>query len=145
MNTENRVILAVEDSDEDYAAFCRVMREFSPNHPVYRVSDGDDALDYLYHNGNYTDPSTSPRPSVVLMDLNLPGTDGRSVIQQVKQDSLLKMIPIVVLTTSASPKDIEACYRYGVNSYMVKPIGVDALKITVQEFFQYWFNIVILP
>ncbi len=135
----------VEDSNEDYTAFMRMIQEFSVTHPVYRACDGEDALDYLYRQGNYADSAISPRPSLILMDLNLPGTDGREVIQQIKQDADLQSIPIVALTTSSNPKDIEACYRYGVNSYLLKPIGVEALRNTIRVFFQYWFESVVLP
>ncbi|MEC4816156.1 MAG: response regulator [Scytonema sp. PMC 1069.18] len=143
--TTNQVILVVEDSDEDFAAFTRVMKEAAFSCLMYRTCNGDDALDYLYRQGSYTDPRSSPRPSVILIDLNLPGTDGREVIEQLKQDETLKMIPIVVLTTSSSPKDIEACYRYGVNTYILKPFGVDALRKSIQNFLSYWFETAVLP
>ncbi|WP_414581947.1 response regulator [Scytonema sp. PCC 10023] len=147
LNTQNinKAILLVEDSDEDFAAFSRMLWEAAFFNPVYRTCDGDDALDYLYHQGEYADPATSPRPAIILIDLNLPGTDGREVIEQVKQDEALKSIPIVVFTTSSSPKDIKSCYQYGVNCYMLKPIGVEALRKTVRIFLDYWFKTAVLP
>jgi CheY-like chemotaxis protein len=144
-SSSNQVMLVVEDSDEDFAAFTRAMKEATFPCFVYRTCDGDDALDYLYRQGVYTDPVQSPRPSLILIDLNLPGTDGREVIEQLKQDKTLKNIPIVVLTTSSSPKDIEACYHYGINAYMLKPFGVDALRKSIQIFLHYWFETVVLP
>jgi CheY-like chemotaxis protein len=145
LSDSNQIILVVEDSDEDFAAFTRVMRTSAFKNPVYRVEDGEEALDYLYQTGSYSKPSTAPRPTVILLDLNLPGTDGREIIQQVKQDEALKSIPIVVFTTSSNPKDIETCYRYGVNSYLLKPIGSQALINTIQDFFHYWFEVTVLP
>lgn len=138
-------ILVVEDSDADFEAFKRVTNKLSIKNPIYRCSNGDEALDFLYHAGEYTKAETAPRPAVILMDLNLPGTDGRDLIEQLKKDQDLKLIPMIVLTTSANPKDIEICYQYGVNSYMLKPIGTKALMKTIQDFFHYWFEAVVLP
>lgn len=138
-------LLVIEDSDEDFEALCRVMQRQTVANPVFRCTDGDKALDFLYHTGAYQDAQFAPRPSIILLDLNLPGTDGREVIQQIKQDNNLKNIPVVVLTTSANPKDIEICYRYCVASYILKPIDINRLVETVQGFITYWLDIVILP
>lgn len=138
-------LLVVEDSDEDFSTFIRIMRECEFQHPVYRACDGEDALDYLYHRGVYHDPQAAPRPAIIVMDLNLPGTDGREVIEQVKQDQTLKSIPIVVLTTSDNPRDVGSCYHFGINSYMVKPMGMSAFRRTIQDFLHYWFNAIVLP
>ncbi|MGK7901270.1 MAG: response regulator [Hormoscilla sp.] len=145
MNQKNKIILVVEDSDEDFTAFTRIMQELDSPHQITRVEDGDEVLDYLYHEGAYADPKTAPRPAIILMDLNLPGTDGREVIQQVKQDDRLKDIPIVAFTTSSKARDIEDCYNYGVNSYMLKPMGVTLLRETIRELFDYWFKYAVLP
>ncbi len=147
LNTDhhNYVILVVEDSDEDFTAFTRALRDASFVCSLYRACNGDDALDYLHRQREYANPTISPRPALVLVDLNLPGTDGREVIEHIKQDRLLKSIPVIALTTSSSPKDIEACYQYGVNCYMLKPIGVEALRKTIRNFLDYWFNTVVLP
>ncbi|MCX7593473.1 MAG: response regulator [Fischerella sp.] len=138
-------ILVIEDSDEDFEALRRVMFRQQVLNPIFRCSDGDEALDYLYHTGAYSDPQTSPRPSLMLLDLNLPGTDGREIIQQIKQDENLKNIPIIVFTTSANPRDIEVCYRNSVASYILKPIDINRLKQTLQSFLTYWLDIVVLP
>ena len=138
-------LLAVEDSDEDFEAFGRMLRKASIPNPIYRCSDGDEALDFLYHTGQYIDSVKAPRPGIILLDLNLPGTDGREVLEQIKQDNALKIIPVVVFTTSSNPKDIEVCYQYGVNGYILKPIDVKKLTRTLQVFIDYWFESVILP
>ena len=137
-------LLVVEDSDEDFEAFGRMLRRSSIPNPVYRCTDGDDALDFLYQTGDYINANTQ-RPAIILLDLNLPGTDGREVLEQIKQDQDLKSIPVVVFTTSSNPKDIEVCYRYGVNGYVVKPINVNQLMRTIQIVIDYWFEAVILP
>lgn len=144
-NTLTQPLLVVEDSDEDFEALRRMMRQSAVTTPVYRCLDGDDALDFLNHTGEYGDRAQAPRPSVILLDLNLPGTDGRDVLKQIKQDSILKIIPVVVFTTSSNPKDIEVCYQYGVSGYIIKPMDVDKLKRGIQTFINYWFKTVILP
>jgi CheY-like chemotaxis protein len=138
-------LLVIEDSDEDFEALCRVMQREGVFNPVFRCTDGDEALDFLYHTGSYSDPQTAPRPSIIVIDLNLPGTDGREVISQIKEDKNLKYIPVIVLTTSSNPKDIEICYRYCIASYILKPIDIDRLVKTIQTFLTYWLDIVILP
>ncbi len=138
-------LLIVEDSDEDFEAFGRFVRCAKISNPVYRCVDGEDALDFLYRQGDYQDLEQAPRPSIILLDLNLPGTDGREVLEQIKQDDKLKTIPVIVFTTSSNPKDIETCYRFGVNSYVLKPINVDKSKEVMQSIVDYWFNIVVLP
>jgi len=138
-------LLVIEDSDEDFEALRRVMNRQAVMNPVFRCTDGDDALDFLYHNGPYTDPQVAPRPSIILLDLNLPGTDGREVLEQIKQDQDLRIIPVVVFTTSSNPRDIEICYRCCVASYILKPIDINRLVQTIQSFITYWLDIAILP
>ena len=138
-------LLVIEDSDEDFEALCRVMYKQAVVNPVFRCTDGDEALDFLYHNGSYSNEQSAPRPSIILLDLNLPGTDGREVLEQITQDENFKNIPVVVFTTSSNPKDIEICYRYCVASYILKPIDINRLVQTIQTFITYWLDIVILP
>jgi CheY-like chemotaxis protein len=138
-------LLVIEDSDEDFEAFSRVLHQHAVINPIFRCTDGDEALDYLYRTGIYGDPQTAPRPSIILLDLNLPGTDGREILQQIKQDEQLKNIPVVVFTTSSNPKDVDICYRHSVASYILKPIDINRLVETIQSFITYWLDIVILP
>ncbi|MGH1396285.1 MAG: response regulator [Trichormus sp.] len=138
-------LLVIEDSDEDFEALWRLIQKEKILNPIFRCVDGDEALDFLYHNGDYNDPQTAPRPSIILLDLNLPGTDGRDIIAQIKQDPEMKSIPIVVFTTSSNPKDIAICYQYSVASYILKPIDINRLATTIHNFLTYWLDIVILP
>lgn len=138
-------LLMVEDSDEDFDVLRRFLLEASLESPIYRCVDGEDALDFLTNKGIYADSRIAPRPSIILVDLNLPGTDGREVIEQLKQDDTLKTIPVVVLSSSANPKDIEFCYKVGVNAYLVKPIGLQKFRHLAQVFVENWFEITILP
>lgn len=138
-------LLIIEDSDEDFAALKRMIAKARIFNPVYRCEDGEEALEFLYHEGEYRDAALSPRPSLIVLDLNLPGTDGREILADLKQNSELKTIPVVVFTTSSNPKDIEVCYLNGVNGYIVKPMDVDRLQGIVQIFLNYWFEAVELP
>ena len=142
---QTQPLLLVEDSDEDFEAFGRIIRKSAVTHPIYRCSDGDEALDFLYKTGEYANFTQTPRPAIIVLDLNLPGTDGREVLAQIKQDEDLKTIPVVVFTTSSNPKDIESCYRNGVNGYIIKPIDVTKLRKTIQILIDYWFEAVVLP
>jgi CheY-like chemotaxis protein len=147
-NSTHPVILIVEDSDEDFYSFLRATKklDFLARSPYrfLRFQDGDEALDYLFRLGEYEELD-SPQPVAMLLDLNLPGTDGREVIQEIKQNSNLKMLPIIVLTTSRNPQDIETCYRYGANSYLLKPMGTAEMQQTIQLLFKYWFHLAIMP
>lgn len=138
-------LLIVEDSNEDFEALQRFLQRSSLTIPIQRCVNGDQALAFLYRTGNYEKLQSAPRPSLIVLDLNLPGTDGREVLRRVKQDSNLKTIPIVVFTTSNNPKDIEECYQYGVNSYIVKPINFAQLKRGIQALVDYWFEVTTLP
>lgn len=138
-------ILLVEDSPEDFEATLRAFRRSGLKNSVIRCEDGDEALDYLRRRGKYADPAQSPRPGVILLDLNLPGTDGRQVLAEVKGDEHLRDIPVVVLTTSADERDISACYRAGANSYIQKPVDIDGFMKAIERLNGYWFEVVILP
>lgn len=138
-------ILVVEDSPEDFEATVRAFQKSRLRNPVYRCMDGDDALDYLFQRGKYSDPASAPRPGFVLLDLNLPGTDGREVLRAVKSDPDLKAIPIIVLTTSSDERDIRACYQDGANSYVTKPVDLDGLVKAIQRLKDFWIELAVYP
>ena len=139
-------LLVIEDSDEDFEALNRIMRKSCRFEvPTLRCVDGDDALDFLHREGCYADRPSTEAPGLILLDLNLPGTDGREVLSHIKQDEQLKTIPVVVMTTSSNPKDIEECYRSGVNSYMLKPTNIEQLKTSIRLFIDYWYKVVVMP
>ncbi|HEY1065845.1 MAG TPA: response regulator [Pirellulales bacterium] len=140
-----QVILVVEDSEEHYEAVLRAFRKTEIPNPVHRCEDGDEALDYLFHRGRYSEYSSSPRPAVVLLDLNLPGTDGREVLDAIKRNESLRSLPVVVLTTSSNPSDIQLCYRTGAASYIIKPISFSDFLKTIETLKSYWFDTVALP
>ena len=138
-------LLIVEDSDADFSVLNRFLQKLSFNSPIHRCYDGEDALDYLYHKGNYQDNLAFPRPSLILLDLNLPGTDGKDVLEEIKQDENLKIIPVVVFTTSSNPQDVQACYQRGANNYILKPMDLSEMREKVESLLNYWFNVSTLP
>ncbi len=144
-DTLSQPILLVEDSPEDFETTERAFRRSGLKNPIYRCADGDEALDFLYRRGKYADPQQAPRPGVILLDLNLPGTDGREVLSEIKNDPDLKQIPVIVLTTSKDERDIEVCYRCGANSYIQKPVDLEGFMQAIERLNDYWFEVVILP
>lgn len=136
------LILIVEDSDEDFEATARALRRSGLGNPIERCEDGDEALDFLFQRGAFED---AERPGIILLDLNMPGTDGREVLQEVKADKLLKTIPVIVLTTSDDPRDIRGCYEAGANSYVHKPVNLEGFMAAIQRLRDYWFEVVLLP
>ncbi|PSF39556.1 two-component system response regulator [Aphanothece hegewaldii CCALA 016] len=133
-------LLVAEDSDEDFAVFQRFMKRLDVQNPIYRCSNGDEVLDFLYLEGDYQGQTEIPRPSVILLDLNLPGLDGRELLKKIKQDESFRKIPIVVFTTSSNPDDVELCYQRGANGYLIKPVGTPELQKTIQSFVNFWLE-----
>ncbi len=145
MSEETSNILIVEDSPEDFEATVRVLRRSGLKNPIFQCIDGDDALDYLYRRGRYADPEVSPRPGIILLDLNMPGTDGREVLEEIKMDPRLRRIPVVVLTTSGDERDINMSYDRGANSYLQKPVDLEGFVRAITMLKGYWFEITVLP
>ncbi len=138
-------LLVVEDSDEDFEAFCRGWHQSTATNAIHRCTNGDEALDFLRRTGKYTRSHPLVQPGLILLDLNLPGTDGREVLTEIKQDENLRSIPVVVFTTSSNPKDLEICYQQGVNSYIIKPIDVTKLMNIINLIVKYWLEVNSLP
>lgn len=145
MHNSKQPILVVEDSAEDFETTIRTFRKSGLHNPVYHCVDGDDALDYLYRRGEYSAEKSAPRPGIILLDLNLPGTDGREVLSVVKNDQNLKSIPIIVLTTSSYEDDIAGCYQSGANSYVQKPVDLQGFVEAVALIKSFWFELVLMP
>lgn len=134
-------VLVVEDSNEDFETFQRLLTKISWCIPIHRCHNGDRALEFLRQAEGDTVPDNGFHPSMIVLDLNLPGTDGREVLRQIKQNNQWKTIPVVVFTTSNNPKDIDICYEYGVDKYIVKSIDFSQLKQNIQEFADYWLEV----
>lgn len=136
-------LLIVEDSDEDFEAIVRAFRAIVADDIEFkRASDGDEALEVLENTGP---PPLEPMPKVVLLDLNLPGTDGREVLEEVKSTKRLRELPVVVVSASSDPKTIAECYRRGASGYVVKPMDFSRLEELVRNIKSYWLDSVELP
>ncbi|GAB2869305.1 response regulator [Hymenobacter ruber] len=137
-------ILVVEDSMEDFTALSRAFRKNAVPNPVLRCEDGDQALEYLKGYGKHPE-YPSQLPVIIMLDLNMPGTDGRAVLDVLKNDPALHTIPVIVFTTSSNRTDIAECYRLGANSYLTKPIGYAELEEKVRLIIRYWLEASELP
>jgi len=145
MVTPNQPILLVEDSPEDFEMTVRSLQKAGLKNPIHHCCDGDEALDYLYRRGAYADSPNTPLPGIILLDLNMPGTDGREVLEELKNDEALGLIPIIVLTTSADERDVQDCYSMGANSYIQKPLDFEGFMKAMSGLKDYWFEVVVLP
>jgi CheY-like chemotaxis protein len=146
MNSDSRQsILIVEDSDDDYFATERAFKKSCLLNPVYRCTNGDQALDFLFRRGVYADSESAPRPGMILLDLNLPGTDGRDVLGIIKSDQNLNLIPVIVLTTSDAEQDVARCYAAGANSYVKKPVNLTGFVEAIARLKEYWLEVALLP
>jgi two-component system response regulator len=138
-------ILLVEDSVDDYEAAIRSFKTAHLDNPVHWCKTGQDALDYLKREGTYAHGPSAAKPALVLLDLNMPGIDGRKVLAIVKQDLALKKTPIVILTTSSDERDVTQCYELGASTFIQKPVDFDGLIGAVSRIKDYWFGIALLP
>jgi CheY-like chemotaxis protein len=138
-------ILAIEDDPGDREIMRRALRADGYRVELFTVADGNEALDYLFQRGRYAEASISPRPDLILLDLNIPGIDGKSVLEIAKNDEILRATPIVVVTTSIRDRDVFDCYQIGCNSYIVKPLEAQAFIEAIHDLCSYWLGSVTLP
>jgi DNA-binding response OmpR family regulator len=130
-------ILLVEDDPKDVELTLTALEEYKLANEVVVARDGEEALDYLYRRGNFATRSTD-NPAVLLLDLKLPKVDGLEVLQQMKSDAKLKVIPVVVLTSSHEERDMVTSYKLGVNAYVVKPVDFHEFVNAVKELGIFW-------
>lgn len=138
-------ILLAEDDEDDYLLITYALKKARLTNKMYWVKDGEELMDYLYHRGEYSNPQNSPRPGIILLDLNMPRKDGREALEEIKSDTSLRKIPVVILTTSEVEEDILRSYDIGVNSFITKPFEPGDFVETVATLGKYWFEIVKLP
>jgi chemotaxis family two-component system response regulator Rcp1 len=142
MNGDPIEILLVEDNPGDVELTKEAFLEGKLYHNLHVVDNGKAVLEFLRHEGQYIN---APRPDLILLDLNLPGKNGRQVLTEIKADEQLKTIPVIVLTTSAAERDILSSYQLHANSYIVKPVDVQQFFDVVRTLTEYWFALVKLP
>jgi CheY-like chemotaxis protein len=139
------MILMADDDADDRMMTREAFEESHLANDLRFVEDGVELMDYLQRRGRYSDPATSPRPGLILLDLNMPKKDGREALEEIKQDPNLRNIPVVVLTTSQEEEDIHRSYQLHANSYITKPVTFEALVAVVKALGRYWLEIVELP
>lgn len=134
-------ILLVEDNAEDAELVVRALRRGRPTAKVGVATDGVEALDYLFAERGEQGRPTADLPRLILLDLKLPRIDGLEVLRRIKVDAAVRTIPVVMLTSSREPRDIDETYRLGANSYVVKPVNYERFAATVQELGSYWLEL----
>jgi CheY-like chemotaxis protein len=142
---KNITILLADDDDDDCMLAQEALTESSLAVKLHVVNDGEDLMDYLYHRGKYTSDITFPRPRLILLDLNMPKKDGREALKEIKSDTQLRQIPVIVMTTSKAQEDIHNSYSLGANSFIIKPTDFTDLVSVMRGIGKYWFDIVELP
>jgi two-component system, chemotaxis family, response regulator Rcp1 len=135
-------ILVVEDNPGDARLIEEVLRVYKDNYNLHLVEDGVEAMNFLHKEGKY---SNSPRPDLILLDLNLPRKDGREVLAEIKSDVSFKMIPVVIMTTSQAEEDIIKAYSLHANCFVTKPLELDQFNKTIKSIVEFWYALVKLP
>jgi two-component system, chemotaxis family, response regulator Rcp1 len=142
MSSRNINILLVEDNLADIVLTQEALEESKVINRMFTAKDGDEALAFLRKKGKYQDAVT---PDLILLDLNLPKKDGREVLKEIKDDPDLKVIPVVILTTSAAEEDVLRTYQLHANCYIMKPVDFTRFTQVVQSIESFWFNVVKIP
>jgi CheY-like chemotaxis protein len=146
MNTSKSIVILMADDDADDRLLAKdALSECRLANDLRFVENGEELLDYLKRRGKYSQLADSPRPGLILLDLNMPRKDGREALREIKADPELRRIPVVVLTTSKADTDIGCIYELGANSFIAKPVSFDSLVEVMKVIGRYWFEIVELP
>ncbi|MDD4922727.1 MAG: response regulator [Bacteroidales bacterium] len=134
-------ILLVEDNNMDVILTLDAFREAKLKNVIHVAKNGQEALDYLFGNGKFTNREENPIPSLILLDLKMPGIDGFEVLRQIKNAEILKRIPVIILTSSREEGDRTLSYDIGANSYLLKPVSFDGFVEVVKKIDDYWFSL----
>lgn len=143
--TRRVLILIAEDDLDDQLLIRDALEESGCRNPIRFVNDGEELLEYLRHQGSYTDSALSPMPGLIVLDLNMPRMDGREVLGHLKQDRMLRQIPIVILSTSTAQEDVRHAYDLGANSFLEKPGRFGELVALISRFNSFWLDAAELP
>ena len=138
-------ILMADDNEDDRFLARKALQDGHVNGSLREVEDGEELMDYLKHLGRYRDAADSPRPGIILLDLNMPRKDGHEALAEIKADASLRRIPVVVLTTSEDETDLLTSYDLGASSFITKPMSFQALVEVMKTIGKYWIETVTLP
>ncbi|MFO0850538.1 MAG: response regulator [Gemmataceae bacterium] len=138
-------ILMADDDPDDRHLTKEAFAESHLANDLRFVEDGEELMDYLHRRGKFADPAAAPRPSIILLDLNMPRKDGREALEEIKADPQFRGIRVIVMTTSKAEEDIIRSYDLSAASYITKPVTFDALLDVVKTLGKYWLEIVELP
>ena len=139
------VILMADDDADDRMLTHDALEESRVLNELRFVEDGEELMDYLTRKGKYSNPDDSPRPGLILLDLNMPKKDGREALKEIKSDPNLRRIPVVIMTTSKAEEDIFRSYDFGASSFITKPVTFDRLVELMRTLGEYWVEFVELP
>jgi CheY-like chemotaxis protein len=139
------VILLVEDNPADQQLTLRAFKQGKLNTRINIANDGQEAMDYLLNKNKFADIEQFPRPDLILLDINMPRKDGKQVLKEIRSNSILKIIPVIMLTTSDQEKDIIDSYNLGVNAYISKPVRLADFINIVSKLEEFWFILSQLP
>ena len=144
-NPKPITILMADDDEDDCLLTQDALAESRVLNGLYFVHDGEQLLAYLRREGRFSDPASAPHPDLILLDLNMPRKDGREALREIKADVSLRLIPIVVLTTSKAEEDILRTYDLGASAFITKPVSFNGLVDVMRALGEFWFEIVRLP
>ena len=144
-SSESTVLVMADDDPADCLLTEKALRKADITCPLYVVHDGAELMDYLTHRGDYADPAAAPRPSLILLDLNMPKVNGTEVLERLRDEPELRSIPVVVLTTSDEERDVASSYALGANAYLVKPSAFDDMVSVAEVVKAHWLEAVRLP
>jgi CheY-like chemotaxis protein len=144
-STRPIIILIADDDAEDRMLIKEALDESRITNAIEFVENGEELMDYLHNRGKFTDKDRYQTPGLILLDLNMPKKDGREALKEIKADDHLRVLPVVVLTTSKAEEDILRTYNLGVSSFITKPVTFSSLVDVMKTLSKYWFEIVELP
>ncbi len=142
---KQHVVLLADDNVADQRLFQRALLRHDPDIDLRVVSDGEEVMDYLKHRGPYRDPNTAPKPDLVLLDINMPRMDGKRTLREIREDHVLKGLPVVFMTTSDDGRDVRDSYELGVNAYLVKSPNIDEFFSAMETVVRFWLGVAWLP
>ena len=144
-NGQPIVILMADDDADDRMLTRDALGESRVLNELRFVEDGEELMEYLHRKGKYAEPESSPKPGLILLDLNMPKKDGREALKEIKSDPNLRRIPVVIMTTSKAEEDIFRSYDFGASSFITKPVTFDRLVDLMKAIGEYWVEFVELP